>query len=361
MMAGPETFPDHLLSFPSIEVYAEPGGPARQLTVLGPEGSPFPNALVALYTTPYTYTVAIDQGLTDQGGQLTIYGALEGDTIQAASFDGAYAGAVTVDERTAYTLTLGPTSASGLAAQAGGSSPYLNLIPGTEGDTLLLKVHGAPAPVGDQQLSAVVIPGEGGGSPQLTSLAYSVGEGAYVGQVSLAGVGLGSGEVQVSGVAGGQLVSINSDYNLMRVLDGQENDLTSEDGNFQLHIGAGSLLNHADAYAVVLPTGSVPGPLPDGVGMLGSAYEVRFSGAATGLEKPGVLAMYHHPEVMGRATDLAIYWWDGEAGEWERVGGEGSEVDNSVVAAVERFGIYALMGEPLGELFDVYLPIILKQ
>ena len=178
----------------------------------------------------------------------------------------------------------------------------------------------------------------------------------YLGS-GLGGVGLGSGEVQVFGMAGGQSVSINSDYNLMRVLDGQVNDLAPEGGNFQLHIDKGSLRSAA-AYAVVLPTGYVPGPLPAGMRVLGSAYEVRFSGAATGLTKPGMLAMYHHPEVIGIASDLAIYRWDAAAGEWEWVGGERIGLDNSVAAAVEQFGIYALTG---GESFQIYLPVILQQ
>ena len=357
VMAGPDVFPDHLLPFPIIEVHDEGGGGTPcQLTVLGPDGNPFPNALVALYTTPYSYTVAIDQGLTGQNGRLTVYGAQEGDTIQAASFDGAYAGALTVDARTSYTLTLSATRPTTLAAHIGGSSPYLNLIPGSEGDSLLLEVHGAPA--GSLPLGAVVIPGAGGGSPQATSLAYSTGKDAYVGQVSLGGVGLGSGKVQVSGVAGGQWVSINSDYNLLRVLDGQPNDLVSEDGNFQLHIAAGSLLHHADAYAVVLPTGYVPGPLPAGKQVVGSAYDVRFSGAATGLTKPGLLRLYYHPEVMGSISDLAIYQWNATTEEWMDVGGQRIELDNSMAAAVEQFGTYMLMG---GEPSRTYLPSVLKR
>jgi hypothetical protein len=179
-----------------------------------------------------------------------------------------------------------------------------------------------------------------------------------VGQVSFAGVGLGSGEVQVGGVADGQWVSINSDYNLLRVVDGEANDLASEDGNFQLHVDAGSLPHHADAYAVVLPTGYVPGPLPPGMRVLGSAYQVRLSGAATGLEKPGVLAMYYHPEVMGLIGELAIYHWNAVAERWEWVGDERIELDNSVAATVEQLGIYALMG---GEPLRVYLPVVLRQ
>jgi len=129
-------------------------------------------------------------------------------------------------------------------------------------------------------------------------------------------------------------------------------------GFSQLHIGAGSPPHHADVFAVVLPMGYLPGPLPEGKRVLGSAYEVRFSGAATGLTKPGLLTMYYHPEVMGLATDLAIYHWNATNEEWERVGGKRSELDNSVTAPMEQFGIYALMG---GESFRVYLPVVLKR
>jgi hypothetical protein len=170
-------------------------------------------------------------------------------------------------------------------------------------------------------------------------------------------VGLGSGTVQVSGVAGGQSVRINSTYNLMRILDAQASDLASEDGNLQLHLGAGSLLNHADAYAVMLPTGYVPGPPPSGMRVLGSAYEVRFSGAATGLTKPGVLRLYCHPTVMGPAVDPAVYRWDALAGRWERLDGEWIGLENSVAVAVRQFGIYALMAE---EANTIRLPILVR-
>ena len=355
VMAGPDAFPGHLLPFPAVEVHnGGTGGPPRQLAVLGPGGNPFPNALVALYTTPATYTVAIDQGLTDLAGHITIYGALEGDTLQAASFDGAYAGALAVDARTVYTLTLSPTSSSQGDAQAGASSPYLTLIPGSEGDTLLLEVHGAPA--GALPLNAVVIPAQGGGSPQSASLAYSATDGAYVGHVSLAGVGLGSGQARVNGVAGGQWVSINSDYNLLRLLADQASELASEDGNLQWYVDAASLQHGADAYSVVLPTGYVPGPMPPGMQIVGSAYEVRFSGASTSLTKPGVLRLYYHPEVMGSADDLAIYWWDAAGRKWLPVGGERLELENSVGAAVQQTGIYALMTEPA----RTYLPLVVR-
>jgi hypothetical protein len=61
--------------------------------------------------------------------------------------------------------------------------------------------------------------------------------------------------------------------------------------------------------------------------------------------------------VVGYASELAVYWWDAVAGEWERVGSERIELDNSVAAAVEQFGIYALMG---GEPLRLYLPLVLR-
>jgi hypothetical protein len=143
---------------------------------------------------------------------------------------------------------------------------------------------------------------------------------------------------------------------LLHVRDDKANDLATEDGNMQLHIEPGSLLHHADAYAVALPTGYVPSPLPPGLKVLGSAYEVRFSGAATGLTKPGLLRLHYHPEVMGLVSDLAIYYWDPTVGQWIRVGGSWIDVDNSVGAAITDFGIYALMGTPS----NIFLPNIMK-
>lgn len=355
-MAGPDRFPDHLLPFPVFQVHDEgAGGRTCDLTVQGPDGHAFSNALVALYTTPYSYTVAIDQGLTDRTGQLTVYGALAGDTIQASSFDGAYAGAVEVGAGTTYTLTLSPTHAGAMLPQDSRPSPYLDVIPGSEGDTLSLRVHGALK--SSLPLNAVVIPGQGGGAPQSTSLAYSAGEQAYVGQVSFAGVGLGSGEARVNGIAGGQWVSLNGDYNLMQVLNGQANELASEDGNLQLYVDPGSLLHSADTYAMIVPTGNVPGPLPEGKQVLGSAYSVRLSGAATQWAKPALLTMYHHPDVMGYASEPALYWWNALTKEWSCIKGEWKEMDQSVSVAVQPLGIYALMGEQSSL---IYLPFVLR-
>ncbi len=356
VMAGPDEFPTQLLPFPEVITnnLGVAGGPSLQVTVLGPQGQPVPNALVALYKT--LDHMAIDQGLTNAQGRIAVYGAVPDDTIEAATFDGALAGNVLVNSRTSYTLTLYPTSSGNSTTQAGATSPYLNLIPDTNGDTLTLEVHGT---AGGGTLYATVIPGQGGGGSQSPPLAYSPGEGIYRGQASFAGVGLGSGVVRITGVAGSQAVLINSNYNLQQVQAITTNHLYSEDGNFELHIPPGGV--SVDGYATVAPTGYVPGPLPTGKQVIGSAYTVRVSPISrTKLDKEGLVRLHYHPEVMGVFTDTAIYYWEAYNRVWLRQGGEPSQVDNAWSVPTRRLGIYALMGVPVVMPNDVYLPIIVK-
>jgi hypothetical protein len=75
------------------------------------------------------------------------------------------------------------------------------------------------------------------------------------------------------------------------------------------------------------------------------------------LTKPGVLRLYYPPEIMGATDDLAIYWWDAAARKWLPVGGDRLDLENSVSAAVQQTGIYALMTEPA----RIYLPLVLRQ
>lgn len=341
IIAGPFEFPKDLLSFPRFALsVTSTGPPTRTLTVLDREGKPYPSALVSLYTIPFSQTIAIDQGLTDLEGTLAVYGANQSDTIQVTSLDGAYAGGFVVDSREQYTITLNSTS-SLTRNLLNVNIPFLNLVPGTDGKTLYLEVHSHIG--GGLPLNAVVIPGEDGGTSQSTPLIYDVDETAYAGQVNLSGVGLGSGGIQVSGVIGEQLVVLNSNYNLTRLLNAQANELISEDGNFQLHLEAGSLPFGSNGFGVVLPTGYVPGPVPACKEVVGNAYSVRTSGAATNLEKRGLLAMHFHPDVVLHSRDLAIYQWDVATKSWHRIGGELGQIDNALVVPTKKLGTYALL------------------
>jgi len=362
MMAGPDEFPDQLLPFPDIEDNnsGQAGGPFLQLTVRDPENRPKSNALVALYINTLQGKIAIDQGLTDQQGQIAVYGATAGDQIRSATFDGALAGSVEVTGQKDYDLRLSPTNFVGLSALANLPTPYLNLTPSTGGDEMTLQVHGAST---GGILIGIVFPSEGGGAAQSTPLTYNPGEESYEGSVSFSGVGLGSGTVRVVGVSGDQVIALNSNYNLQQVKAITTNHLYSEDGNFEMHIPPNGVL--ADSYSTVLPTGYVPGPLPAGKDVIGTAYQVRLSGVQLSTTKESLVRLHYHPEVTGVYTDTAIYFWNPVSDTWQYRGGEPNEIDNAWTVTTTRLGIYALMGQPApsGEPTgrnSIFLPLIVK-
>jgi subtilisin-like proprotein convertase family protein len=347
MMAGPDHFPTELLRFPEIVVNNSGVGDSqtRQLTILNPQRQPIGKALVVLHITTPAGTVAIDQGLTNSQGRIDIYGAVPGNRLSVATFDGSLTGAIVVSAELSYTLILSsPLRSTALAARAVSEVSYLSLTPQSDGTSLYLQVVGLNQ--GHLPLDAFVAPGEGGGTPQSTVLAYSPAEDAYVGTITLSGVGLGSGRVRVIG-SGLPPGGFNSNYNLQQVQAATATTLYSEDGNFELHIPANGILA-VKAFATVLPTGYVPEPLPTGKQVIGRAYEVRLSEALTEVEKEGLVRLHYHPGVMGVYTDMAIYYWEAsqqaQAGQWQLLGGTVNEMDNAVAVPASRLGIYALMG-----------------
>ena len=353
-------FPTNLLPFPQVTLPTLGGeeGTPRQLQVLD-QGQPVAGALVALYTIDEekNVTIAMDQGLTNNAGQIQVYGAKIGDTIRAATLDAALSGSVVIENNNAnFDLPLGQTSQQGLALQTGPATPYLNLIPGADGRTLSLRV--VDALPGNVPLNGLIIPGEGAGNPQLTALAYSASEDSYnSNQLRFSNVGLGTGQVQVSGLAGGQVIVLSSDYNLQALGQTIDSTLYSEDGNFELHIPEGAVPADEGQFATVLPTGHVPVPLPDGQQAVGSAYEVRLSGSLTHLDKAGLVRLHYHPEVMGQFTDMGLFYWDPNQTVWEQLPeATFNEVDQAWSAPASRLGIYALIGRP----YQYYLPLIMK-
>ncbi|MBV7329376.1 hypothetical protein KFU94_14215 [Chloroflexi bacterium TSY] len=229
VMGGPSEFPRHLLPFPKISIHnggiIKDNSASHEITVVDPQRQPVSNVLVALFKERGEQSIAIDQGLTDTAGHITVYGANKDDRIQAASFDGVLAGRATVGEEVAIELLLKPIGALAAASDVGKSTPYLSITPSSDGTGFIIQVNGVPQ--SSQSLHASLSPAEGGGSPQSTALAYSPSGAIYSGAVSLDGVGLGTGKLQVTG--GNLTIPLNSDYNLQRVIYSKSNSLYSED------------------------------------------------------------------------------------------------------------------------------------
>jgi hypothetical protein len=360
VLAGPDSLRSDLPGWPLVEVHQEgPSAPLRRLTVYGPEG-PYWGAIVALYTNQGGYPVAIDQGFTDRLGQIDIYGAQPGDTLRAASFDGALSGSVSVTEATNYIITMS-TLASLQALAVPGLNAHLTLRPSSDGDTLLLRLSG----LGPGGTLAAIVTQSGGSASQSTALAYSSAEEAYVGSVTFSAPHAqpGTGMVQVIGAGiGSQGISLNSTYALQAVPRDRVADLYSADGNLQVHLITDTL-PVVVAYAVLSPLNAAPTAPPEGWQIVGNVYDVRLSGAlAELLEKPGILTLHYDGALVNSSSapeGLSIYRWDPSDGTWQEIGGSLDEEQRAMVAPVTKLGTYALMTSPSLP-SDIFLPIILK-
>jgi hypothetical protein len=354
VVPGPDSCPCQALPFPTV-VVSNTGTDAssRHVTVLGPDCTRYPGALVALDPAGGS---AIDQGFTDEAGEIIILGAAEGDEVRAMSLDGAFSGSILVTESAVYTLSLG--WAGGVRAAGQSVNPYISLVPSSDGRTLYPSVQGVEP--GGVLYALIAQPGSA--APQRTQLTYSAAAGAYTGTASFSEVSLGTGGLYVRGLGPqGQQVAVDSDFSLLEMDVDQVSDLYSADGNLQLHLDEGSL-SDGEVYAVLMPSGAVPQPLPPGRRVVGNAYAVRFSGARATLERPGVLKLFYHPGLLAGGTDLhtlSIYRWAAGTLTWEPLGGELDEGQRSVAVAFDCIGIYALMAAE-GPAQRVYLPLVMR-
>lgn len=366
LVVGPNGLPDVLPDWPVVEIYQDgSSAPVRQLTVYGPQG-PYWGAQVALYTNQGGYPVAIDQGFTDQLGQLDIYGAQPGDTLRAASFDGALSGSVSVTNATDHTLTMNaPASLQVLAVP--GLNAHLTLRPGSDGNTLYLRLAGL-GPGGTLVATATQ---SGGTASQTTALSYSNTEEAYIGAVAFSApqARRGTGSVQVVGAGvGSQGISLNSTYALQAAPRAGVTDLFSADGNLHLHLITDTL--PVDAFAVLAPLNAAPIQPPEGLQIVGNVFDIKLSGVLEEAEQPFVLKLHYDLEVLegefiGPET-LRIYRWEPDPdpadptdqAHWLALNSTWLAEDNSVSTATSRFGVYALMGFNTAR--SIYLPIIMK-
>jgi len=350
VMAGPEGLSSILPDLPLIEIHqAGPSAPPRQLTVYGPQGL-YWGAIVALYKQDEQ---VIGQGFTNSNGQLNVYGAIEGDTLRAASIDGGLAGSAPVGPETSLNLTLEPVGgladqATSQAAQAVIPPPHMQVLADPSLDPgqtdLLIFLHN----FGPGADPVVVVTEPGGGIGHTPTLAYSSTTGIYQGEISFSTTERGMGRIRAMGAVGNSLVRLQSTYRLQRVVNDRGQDVYSNDGNLSLHLDQGSLPG-SDAYLVIMPPGAVPGPIPGGMVLVGNPYAVTASGAMVTLEKPGILKLHYDGALVNRSSAperLGLYRWDPNNETWQAVPGSLDEEQKAMIAAVTTLGTYALMSPP---------------
>jgi hypothetical protein len=199
---------------------------------------------------------------------------------------------------------------------------------------------------------------EVGYAPPLT---YSPVTGAYEGQMSFSAGAQGLGRIRAVGAVGGSLVRLQATYRLQQATNISPTYLFSNDGNLSLYLEPGSLPGN-EAYFVVMPPGAIPGPLPDGLTLIGDPYDITASGAVVTLTRPAILTLHYDGTLVNSssppAAGLGIYRWEPNSQTWQAVPGRLDAEHRTMVAPITLLGTYALLAPPVPE--TIFLPIIPK-
>jgi hypothetical protein len=360
VLAGPSGLPAGVLNLPAVAMQQTGAGqPPRRLTVYQPDGTGLRNAIVALYRQGGR---VISQGLTDNNGRIDLYGASGGDTVRAASFSGALAGAASVTAAPSLIMTL--QRVGGLATQATGGIPHLQVVATSshapDQVNLLIQLWQFD-PASPPNLLVTAPGSQVGYAPQLS---FSSTTGAYEGQISFSATERGTGRLQVVGEASGDLISLQTTYRLQRVVNAQGYNVYSNDGNLDLRLEPGTLPGN-DSYVVVMPPGAIPGPLPGGLTLVGDPYDVTASGAPTlQKSKPAVLSLHYDKALVSGAAPpagLKIYRWNPASSTWQAIGGTLDLEHRAVTAQITALGTYALLapsGPWAAPRLEVFLPLV---
>jgi hypothetical protein len=299
--------------------------------------------------------VVLDQGLTISG-QITIYGAAIGNTVRAVSFEGNLSAQMEVTTASQYTLTLKRNAAGSVQTAAGASiNPYVSLVPGGDGSSLIMIMRGVNS---DARLNVLVVPPDNRPAKSV-ELGYSPVDRGYTGTVGFNTSAVGLGSVHVLGLdPSAQLVVVDSDFSLLKVETTATQDLFSPDGHVRLHLEPNTLPG-TNAFVVLMPTGAVPQPLPPKMGFVGSAYSLRASGGVMTTQRPALLEIFYGAEQLGgcrASTTLQIGFWDGN--RWNLQPGQLNETHQTLSRSINELGVYGLLCG--SNQHHVHLPLISK-
>jgi len=335
VMAGPTQFPTELLPFPNINIeLGTPGDrPAPiELTIANKDCQPLANVSVTAY--PKGPNKPIDQGFTNNQGQIKLYGVKTGDVIRVATLNGGLSGKFTLGDDTAYQLTLRPTSSNRQMT----TLPYLTLIPDSSGHGVVVSLEQASP---NSSFTAEIIPHDAAQTSQLAPLILG-SSNSY--SVTFSNFAVGSGSAQISNTLD---ILLNANYNFQPVWRDRDNNLYSDDGNLEMYLPPQAI--DGDGYAIIADTGYLPTPPNNGLEVIGSAYNIRLSGSIAALDKQAILRL-HYQSNINNYTDIAVYYWSPvtttivTTPTWENIGGAQNEVDNTWVVSRKSLGIYALLG-----------------
>ncbi len=312
------------------------------------EGNPVPDALVTVEGSGGKISI---QGKTDEGGNITIRGAYNGDMIF-----------VKIGDRSAYTtITCSPGSLGGESI----TSPNSIII---EPDPFILDTFILPLNNTSVQIQAkasvelsyppqVVLWQDAASQPIHVSMSYDAGLGMYVGQASL-DVNLdmsGFARVIATDIYARSVMKIVP-LNLQTLDPTLPTRVRSSDNRLELLLQPGSIVGDP-AITVQFASGMA---LEQGsLRIIGSAYTIVTSNGEYLLNQPAMLNIYY-PINQFRLLDnerLGLYKWDQLSQTWVLVSTDVDSENQLISAEITELGTFAVMAPPF---YFYQLPLIRK-
>ena len=343
IVPGPDALPGNWVKS-NIVNYNTGACSAFDLWLTDGGGHPIMGALVWLDRPGIDLT----QGVTDANGQITVYGAHNGETLSAQK-DGASgsmpiscgAGPAVLAPAPALTIPPAPFALEVSASAAG--QDRLDI-------TVRASVTLAAPPAVEVQQVA-------GSEPQAVTMTFDAGSGVYRGQAVLPPAGGTQGYVRVAAtdMAGHTVVRMTS-FKLIPVPANESTTVGSAENVLRVTFPAGSLSGDTVVSIQETPQGAATqGELV----RVGAAYAVMAASGQIALNAPAAVLMYY-PVGLSNVVPgtLKLHRWDTAAGKWVAYDGTVDGALNLVSAQVSQLGTFAILGERTSR--SLYLPLVLR-
>lgn len=359
ILPGPPTLPTFIPDFPGVAIHNdEENGLAQNITakVTGPDGIQ-PNARVTLYTAINGNVVGIDQGVTSSKGELVIYGASPGDTIQATQIAKGLAGTTSIGTATEMTLSITTLGSTQRRAVDTISSPYLLITAEPSPDPSQVTLHITFHNSNDAAELNLLITEPDSTTGHSPSLSYSPIQNAYEGDLQLNATSSGTGRVRLLGEVEGRFFRFFTEYRLQRLHNHEDEEVYATDGNAHLYLEANSFIESTPSF-IIMAIGGIPGGLPTEYTLVNEPYLLATTATEITLQKPAILKMYYPTDQALVETELRIHWWNANQASWIPLESNIDTEQKAVLATISQIGIYALMSLDQSQL---YLPMIANE
>ena len=297
--------------------------------------------------------IDIDQGKTDDSGEITVLGAANGDRVVVNlwgidlwinSFDVSCSTGLSYHADTQQ-------NPIPIVLQPAAFALEITTLPGETPSQVNVLVRSSTALPASPE---VYLTQSGAVSAIYVPLSYDDTQQAYTGSVALDGALPLSGNLVTRATdLLGQTVEIASTFNIEEVDHTQDVTVWSGDGQAELYLPANSL---STSGQVSLISWQASGDLPEGKVLLSGPYRIE---GCQGLSLTGDanLSIYYldtggtlrHADL----TTAQVYRWDGQ--NWVALDSISSQTEQVVSALINSFGTYALMADRQE---IIYLPLI---